>query len=294
MRLACVSSLHSWNNLKPECLFVIQSLQYHYNLGMALYTVTRGKDVHEIVFCIADQINNGIDGSFAVSSALQLGLAELNEKAGTKAADSSDYASAHSYFKHALSFLPPDHWKGNYDLSLRLYFHLAESAVVCGNTEAADYFSQQILKEARCLNDKLSAYHLAVRILHNKDAMQDAYMTARKVLLKLGESIPDLCGQVEAKEMLEATSKAMSTLTEESLSGMKEMDEKIQHVVRFYNFMTAVSISAKPSMAPFFSCRAAQLSMKHGICKFSIICESLLLNASFAAEFSLIETSHLH
>lgn len=236
---------------------------------MSLYTVTRGKDVQDIVFCIADQINYGVDDSL---SQLRFNLAGLNETAGAKAADSSDYVSAHSYFKNALSFLPPDHWKDNYEMSLRLYLRLAKSAFSCGDKERAYEILQQILTEARCLTDKLDAYHLAVLILHDKEALEDAYMTIFEVLRLLGESIPDAFGEEEAREMVKTTSKMVASVSEESLHGMKRMEGKVQQdLLKFYNAITVISFSAKPWMVPFFTCRVVQLSMNNGICEHSLI-----------------------
>ena len=59
--------------------------------------MTKGSNVDDIIFSVADQINHGTDDLSAPSPELRLDLAELNEMAGVKAVDCSDYATARSY-----------------------------------------------------------------------------------------------------------------------------------------------------------------------------------------------------
>jgi len=131
--------------------------QYHYSLGMSLYLGTKGCDVDDIVFTIADQINRGIDNLNGENPELRIGIAQLNEKAGAKAVSCSDYSKAGSYFNTALSLLPSDHWNIHYDKSLRLSSLLAKSAYSCGSVEEAQGILQKILEECRCIKDKLPA-----------------------------------------------------------------------------------------------------------------------------------------
>ena len=154
-----------------SAIAIIVLSQYHYSLGMLLYSMIKGSDVRDIIFSIADQINHGIDGVLGISSELRLDLAELNEMAGVKAVDCSDYVTARSYLNIALSLLPTDHWISHYDRSLRLSFLLARSAYSCGDVEKAQGILQEILGECRCIEDKLEAYFLLVtsKYEHFKD-----------------------------------------------------------------------------------------------------------------------------
>jgi histidine kinase len=141
---------------------IIYLPQYHYRLGMALYTMTKGSNVDDIVFCMADQINYGINDAANQSLELRLNLANLNEMAGVKAVDCCDYVTARAYLNIALSFLPTNHWKSQYDQSLRLFFSLAKSAYACGDMEKAQEILHEILGECSCTEDTLQAYYLLV------------------------------------------------------------------------------------------------------------------------------------
>ena len=84
---------------------------------MALHPM-QDSGVNNIVFSIADQLNKGeAEGSPQCPDA-KLDLARLNETAGVKAMELSDYVTAHSYLDTTLALLPEEHWESHYDLRL--------------------------------------------------------------------------------------------------------------------------------------------------------------------------------
>ena len=129
-----------------------------------MYKITKGKDVADIIFSIADQINHGLDDSFTECDVTRLELAELNENAGAKAVKCSDFVTARSYFRIAYSLMSllPDMWETHYDFSLHLSFQWAKSAYSCGDVEKARDILQEILSKCRSIQDKLPAYFLLV------------------------------------------------------------------------------------------------------------------------------------
>lgn len=123
---------------------------------------TAGNDLGEIIFCIADQINFGLSGSTTQNPALRLELAKLNELAGRKAVESSDYTTACRYLSTARPLLPADCWKSHYNQVLGLSFLLAKSAFACGVVLEAKGVLEEIIQECHCMEDKLPAYFLIV------------------------------------------------------------------------------------------------------------------------------------
>lgn len=119
-----------------------------------------------IIFSIADQINyginHGLDDPATMQSQLRINLVELNELAGTKAMDCSDYATARSYLSTAQSLLPTDQWKTQYSLSLSVSFLSAKCAYSCGDAQKAQTILQEIIGECQCMDDKLPAYFLLI------------------------------------------------------------------------------------------------------------------------------------
>ena len=204
---------------------------------MALYRTTKGKDVDDIIFFIADQINHGLDDSFTECDVPRLELAQLNHKAGVKAVNCSDFATARLYFKiaHSCMSLLPGMWETHYDFSLQLLFLFAKASYSCGDAETAYGVLQTILERAHSLSEKLDSYHLLVAILHDREAVEQAYTTTYEVLTKLGERIPDAFGQGEIKNMVQETSKMLVGTSEETLLEMKEMNSETQYLLKFYS-----------------------------------------------------------
>ena len=147
-------------------VFSIYGSQFHYNLGVLLYSVSREGETNETkggaMFTIVDQINHGIPS--LIQHKMQRNVVELNFDSASRAMDRSDHETAQSYLNNALALLPNDHWTSNYEFSLRLFSLSANAAYSSGNIEKAYDSLKEILKQGRCLEDKLDAYCLYVTV----------------------------------------------------------------------------------------------------------------------------------
>ena len=110
-----------------------------------------------LVPIMIDQINHGI-GESIQSEEDRIAIAELNYKAGTQAMTHSGFVKALSYFETAKLLLPEDHWTSQYYFSLRLFLSLSNAAFACGRGTLADEALDAILREAKCLEDKLVSH----------------------------------------------------------------------------------------------------------------------------------------
>lgn len=128
---------------------------YHYQVGMTLLSSSKVGD--SLVPMMIDQINHGI-GESIQSEEDRIAIAELNYKAGTQAMTHSGFVKALSYFETAKLLLPEDHWTSQYYFSLRLFLSLSNAAFACGRGTLADEALDAILREAKCLEDKLVSH----------------------------------------------------------------------------------------------------------------------------------------
>lgn len=139
---------------------------------MSLYSTTTGNIADDILPTIADQIKHGIGNLADENPEVQIEIAELYYFAGMQSAASSDHAASRSYLTYALSLLPTDRWKSQYDLSLRFSLQLAKSCNSCGDIEKTQCILQEITEQCHhSIEDKLPAlallaaskYHLLCR-----------------------------------------------------------------------------------------------------------------------------------
>ena len=235
--------------------------KFHFNLGMCLYSTTKGQDIGEVVFAIADQINHDMY-SLTQRPAMCVDIAELNLTAAKKAIDRSDHATARSYLNVAISLLPQDHWTIQYELSLCLYSLLAKTAYACGCPDKANIALQTVLAEGRCTEDKLDAYHLLATLKCSTGNAEDAYNTTRGVLLQLGETIPDELDSKETAMMMKRTNQMLRNMSNDDISGMKRIDKNHgtpYATLKLYSILVFSSFYAKPRMMPFLTSRLVQL-----------------------------------
>ena len=108
-------------------------------------------------------------------------------------------------------------------------------------------------------------------VLNSCGKGMDAYTTCHEILCQLGEKIPQSMGGKETNELVESTSKMAEIITDNTLIEMEEMDDKTSIVLKFYTLMSTVAFFARPDMLPYLSCKTVDLTLKHGMCKYSLM-----------------------
>lgn len=265
--------------------------QFHYNIGMALYTSSKGRE-DDILFSIVDQINLGIP--FVLnSSSLELFIAELNLKAGTRAISCSNFLSAYSYLNVGVSLLPDGSWDSHYDLSLNLFLSLAKVAHSFGRIDDASEASNVVLEKGRNLEDKVDAYLLSISVLHStRQDVFNAFAIARKVLGLLGENIPDQVDQEDFFVLVHKIQRTFSKQSDNDLLSMKKTSNKTHiSIMQFYDQLLLAAYYAKPKDVHYYACRWAEFTLKNGLCKYTAstfaqfactLCSNLVLDTAGA------------
>ena len=75
----------------------------------------------------------------------------------------ADFHSALKYLQCDISFLPENRWRTEYTLSLHLFESACLSAFACGLTEVMTAFLNEILDNARTLEDKMKGLYVLVQ-----------------------------------------------------------------------------------------------------------------------------------
>ena len=215
------------------------SLQFHFDLGMQLYSVTDGQDLCDTIFQIVNQINHGVPN--LVQEQEREDIAELNFKAGSRAMDFSDYEMAHSYLSTALSLLPPNHWSIHYEMSLRMYFVAANTAYTSGNNKKAFELLKSILGNGRCIEDKLDAYYLYAMMHHAREQSDEGYDTCVNVLQQFGETFPTTITLHELHGMMTDTGKTLAQMSNADIQNVKSMDNSssFRYYIKFFSLLVS-------------------------------------------------------
>jgi len=108
-------------------------------------------------------------------------------------------------------------------------------------------------------------------VLNARGEAMEAYDTCHGVLTQLREAIPRHLNPEHTVNMIDLTSKLVKGLSETDLMEMKEMDKKRSISLKFYSLLARISYISKPKMFGFLVCRMVQLTIEHGVCKYSIL-----------------------
>lgn len=183
---------------------------------------------------IVDQMNRGATELQGRNERIR--LAELNLQAGKNSLDVFDFLQASIHFLQGTVLVDDEAWSSDYDLTLSLYRNCVETQLALGNHSNVVISSHPILLNARCLHDKLEAYHALITALISQNEMQQALDHCRSVLEALGEALPSAedVSQLTVKREFEATVGIISPLKLEDIVNLPTMtDEDKKSAVRF-------------------------------------------------------------
>lgn len=266
--------------------------QFHYDLGMLLYSVSEGQNLNNTLFQVIDQINYGIPA--LIQPGKQLDISKLNFKAGSIAMARSDFTTAHSYATNAVSLLPVGHWQRNYEFVLQLYFLIAKSAHAgLGSTDKATKYLSNIIQNGHNIDDKLDAYYYYITILHHSEKRLEAFNACREVLLQLNEEIEISHDPHVLFKEIQDTEALLDRVSDQDWYTMKEMDDtRAQSIVKFYELMTNICYQFKAELMPLITCKMIRVTLQHGISTESVV--GLTMYAAIRCQMSISNVEGAH
>lgn len=145
--------------MKPEerCL-------HHFSYGLTLCSVATRNNDDGLFLMAVGQLNLGGPKAAADNDERMI-VAKHNLKAGKKAMAMSDLPTAYWFCDYGISYLQKNHWQDHYSLSLELFNGAAECALSIGEYETLAILSEQVLRFAKCVEDKIPIFHVTVRTL---------------------------------------------------------------------------------------------------------------------------------
>ncbi|KAL7538621.1 hypothetical protein ACHAXR_008700 [Thalassiosira sp. AJA248-18] len=241
----------------------------HMRFGLAVCAHTAlntSADNDELFFTSINQINKGGPGALSNTSQ-RVTIAELNLKAGKRAATLLDFCTGFKFFAHGISFLGTDHWNTHYDLSLDLYDAASDAAVVIDNAAAVTLYTQQLFDHTKCSDDKLICMYARARVLSNKGLHREAVDSFFKILLMLGERLPLRMGDAELNDGIESMNGILQNTTDEMILHMEETSgKKSDTLMKIYMELCYSTHFFDPALRGSLSLRMVELTLKNGLC----------------------------
>jgi predicted ATPase len=156
-----------------------------------------------------------------------------------------DFGGSFRYMQAARSLLSADYWTTHYDFVLDLHYQLAKAAYPCGAIDVAKSVLNEIDQRGRCLEDKLDAYDLLVRMLqHHQDDLSLALNTCCNTLKLLGEDVPydtELSAITQIIELARTRIYSSFVSSSDMLNMPRTTCRQSAEIMRFYYQLALVS-----------------------------------------------------
>ena len=163
-------------SLIPEA----EKKQTHLKIGRLLLENTSPEERQENIFALVNQLNVGID--LITQKSEREELASLNLMAGQKAKSAIAYSPAVRYLSIGLDLLETDSWQQQYELTLNLYFEVAEAEYFNANLETAKGLADIGIEQAKTTLDSVKFYDLIIKVYIAQSELQKSLETGIEIL----------------------------------------------------------------------------------------------------------------
>lgn len=218
----CLCYSYEYSLVPNEFSLIVSLSLQHNGIGMALCAVAVSKKDDGLLLIAVGQINLG--GPKAVSGEEEgLLVATYNVKAAKISMAMSDFPSAYWFCDYGISYLKSGHWQNQYELSLELFNLGAECALIVGEESSVTLLTSQVLQYGKCIEDKLSIFHITLRFLIRSSNLPAAIECGIDALSKLGEDFPESVTNDVVMHFLEDTEEMLEGLSDDDIANHKMM-----------------------------------------------------------------------
>jgi predicted ATPase len=233
--------------------------EVHLHIGRKLWSSLDTDELGLNTFLVVNQLRHG--AHLMTDQGERERMAVLLLRAGEKATTSSAFQNAASHLNLGVSMLENRHWRDQYHLSLDLTSAAAEYCNA--NFDRMDELINEVLKNARCTDDKTRALTTSIYSLGSRNEVQKALDLGFKVLADLGEPFPTTAFTLTTIFELMKTKRMLRKLSDDDILNLPRMyDTKLAAMSRI---MIRCSYSGTGAeSAPLIAFRLVQTSVSHG------------------------------
>ncbi len=236
----------------------------HLSIGRLMLEKSDKDELFKKFFYITDQLNIG--KNLITDTREKAELAELNYDCGIKAKNSSAFLQAFEYFKAGIALLDNECWHTQYDLSIKIYSQIVESAYLNGNYDDMKHFASIVLKKAKNIHDAMHVYMTQIRandVQMNFEASVDLCL---EILQKLDYPIQKHPGKLRIKAAYLKIKPYLSPKKIDSLYNLPETtDSRILDIFTVFPFLASCSIYILPDLYIYIAFKQMKLSLKYGL-----------------------------
>lgn len=253
----------------------------HYEIGTHFLQFSsrptrRPSDGHfdPTLFIAANQIHaaDALRASNFDDASSLIKYAQLFLAVGERSVGVADFHSALKYLQCGIGFLPEDKWRTDYSLSLSLYESACLSAFACGHTESMTTFLNEILDNARTLEDKMNGLYVLVQSHAKSGKFKETIEMTFSILEDLGETFPRAPTPAVVRNALLLGKELLSNYsTSDVVNAPSIKDFRKLWAVKFLSYIQTWVFMIHPALMPLTACRIVEIMVNHGV-----ICECAL------------------
>jgi predicted ATPase/two-component sensor histidine kinase/tRNA A-37 threonylcarbamoyl transferase component Bud32 len=235
----------------------------HWRIGQQLLQHTPLEQREKRIFDLVNHLNLGVKD--LASAPEQQEIVRLNLSAAQKAKASAAYVTTMQYVKTALTFLSPDSWQTEYELTLTLYSLAAEAAYLNGDLQQTEQLAAIVLKHARTLPDKVKIYEVEIQAYASQMQFLAALNIGLQTLEELGVFLPASPTTAEIEAALAETAAILADRQIQTLINLPPMTDAIAtQSLRILTHLLAPSYQAAPPLFPLLILKMVNLSVTYG------------------------------
>ena len=255
----------------------------HLRIGQLLAARTPPDQRDEAIFDIANQLNRG--AALITEQEERERLAELNLMAGTRARNSTAYASALTYLLAGAALLAEDCWERQHALAFSIELRRAECEFLTGDSAAADRRLSGLSERARRLVDLATVTRLKEELFTTLGWGDRAVEACLDYLRHTGVQWSPQPTKEQVQREYECIWRQIGNRSIEELVDLPLMTEpELRGTIDVLNAVLAPASWTNENLFCLVLCRMATLSLEHGHSDgscFAYVCLGMLLGHRF-------------
>ena len=197
-------------------------------------------------------------------------VAALCLHGGTRAALSSDFATASLYLDLGIDLLGERGWTDSYDWMVALHNAGAEMALCTSDLDRMEALLDQVLGRARSVLDRVPAWATQIHSRCLSGQYPSALEVGIKALRQLGESFPSNVSVLRVAVLYARLRRRLERLSNEQILRMTPITDKtVLARLNILHQIGAAVVNAKPHCLPFILMKMMSLTLTHGLSSFA-------------------------